>query len=180
MSEPEALTLRGIRRSFGDNVVLDGLDLEVPKGQFVALLGHSGCGKSTLLRIIAGLDADADGEVDKPRCAVVFQEPRLLPWKRVLPNVTLGLNTDDRVATRARAVLAEVGLASHEKAWPYTLSGGGGATGHRAALVPRSRVAPARRAVRRARRVDPDQDATAAHRHVREVRADGAVRHARR
>ena len=123
MSPPAALTLRGIRRSFGDNVVLDGLDLEVPAGQFVALLGHSGCGKSTLLRIVAGLDRDAEGDVDASRCAVVFQEPRLLPWKRVLPNVTLGLTTDDRVA-RARAVLAEVGLASHETAWPYTLSGG--------------------------------------------------------
>src|SRR4029078_5188258 len=105
-----------------DNVVLDGLDLEVPAGQFVALLGHSGCGKSTLLRIIAGLDAEADGDVDKPRYAVVFQEPRLLPCERVLPTVTLGLNTEDRMP-RARAVLGEVGLASHEKAWPYTLSG---------------------------------------------------------
>jgi sulfonate transport system ATP-binding protein len=123
VTEPAALTLRGICRSFGANVVLNGLDLEVPKGQFVALLGHSGCGKSTLLRIIAGLDAEAVGDVDKPRCAVVFQEPRLLPWKRVLPNVTLGLRADERVA-RARAVLAEVGLSSHEKAWPYTLSGG--------------------------------------------------------
>ena len=123
MTQSAALTLRGIRRGFGDNVVLDGLDLEVPQGQFVALLGHSGCGKSTLLRIIAGLDAEAEGEVTKPRCAVVFQEPRLLPWKRVLPNVTLGLTAADRLE-RAQAVLAEVGLASHEKAWPYTLSGG--------------------------------------------------------
>ena len=123
MNEPDALTLHQIKRAFGNNVVLDGLDLEVPAGQFVALLGHSGCGKSTLLRIIAGLDRDAEGDVEKPRCAVVFQEPRLLPWKRVLPNVTLGLTADDRVP-RARAALADVGLASHEKAWPYTLSGG--------------------------------------------------------
>jgi sulfonate transport system ATP-binding protein len=123
MSEADALTLRGTRRAFGDNVVLDGLDLEVPAGQFVALLGHSGCGKSTLLRIIAGLDREAEGDVDAPRCAVVFQEPRLMPWKRVLPNVTLGLTADNANA-RARAVLADVGLAAHEKAWPYTLSGG--------------------------------------------------------
>ena len=123
MTEAAALTLRDVRRSFGDNVVLDGLDLDVPAGQFVALLGHSGCGKSTLLRIIAGLDGDAEGEVDAPRCAVVFQEPRLLPWKRVLPNVMLGLAIEDR-ESRARAVLDDVGLTSHEKAWPYTLSGG--------------------------------------------------------
>ena len=123
MTDHIALTLRDVRRAFGDNVVLDGLDLEVPKGQFVALLGHSGCGKSTLLRIIAGLDRGPDGAVEAPRCAVVFQEPRLMPWKRVLPNVTLGLTADDRLP-RARAVLADVGLESHEKAWPYTLSGG--------------------------------------------------------
>jgi sulfonate transport system ATP-binding protein len=122
MSGP-ALTLRHVTRAFGDNTVLDGLDLDVSAGQFVALLGHSGCGKSTLLRIIAGLDRDAGGHVDAPRCAVVFQEPRLLPWKRVLSNVTLGLTAADPVA-RARAVLGEVGLATHEQAWPYTLSGG--------------------------------------------------------
>jgi sulfonate transport system ATP-binding protein len=123
MTQADALTLTHVRRAFGDNVVLDGLDLEVPAGQFVALLGHSGCGKSTLLRIIASLDNGAEGAVDAPPCAVVFQEPRLLPWKRVLPNVTLGLTADDRVP-RARAVLADVGLTSHENAWPYTLSGG--------------------------------------------------------
>jgi sulfonate transport system ATP-binding protein len=123
VSGPDALTLTHVGRAFGDNVVLDGLDLHVPAGEFVALLGHSGCGKSTLLRIIAGLDHNAEGDVVAPRCAVVFQEPRLLPWKRVLPNVTLGLTANDRVA-RARSVLADVGLASHENAWPYTLSGG--------------------------------------------------------
>ena len=123
MIEPDGLTLRQVRRAFGDNVVLDGIDLEVPAGQFVALLGHSGCGKSTLLRVIAGLDREAEGDVDAPRCAVVFQEPRLLPWKRVLPNVTLGLKAAGATA-RGRAVLADVGLATHEKAWPYTLSGG--------------------------------------------------------
>src|SRR5262245_40222047 len=97
MSERDALRLQQIRRAFGDKVVLDGLDLEVPAGQFVAVLGQSGCGKSTLLRIIAGLDHDAEGDVDAPRCAVVFQEPRLLPWKRVLPNVTLGLTSENPV-----------------------------------------------------------------------------------
>jgi sulfonate transport system ATP-binding protein len=123
VSSSDALTLRKVRRSFGDNVVLDCLDLEVPAGEFVALLGHSGCGKSTLLRIVAGLDREAGGDVDAPRCAVVFQEPRLMPWKRVLPNVTLGLTAENRVA-RARAALSDVGLTSHETAWPYTLSGG--------------------------------------------------------
>jgi sulfonate transport system ATP-binding protein len=123
MTGPEALTLAHVGRRFGDNLVLDGVDLQVPAGQFVALLGHSGCGKSTLLRIVAGLDHDATGEIVASRSAVVFQEPRLMPWKRVLPNVTLGLTGSDPVP-RARAALADVGLTSHATAWPYTLSGG--------------------------------------------------------
>src|ERR1700691_2220889 len=54
------LTIRGLRKSFGDNQVLRGIDLHIPAGQFVAIVGRSGCGKSTLLRLIAGLDrADA-------------------------------------------------------------------------------------------------------------------------
>jgi sulfonate transport system ATP-binding protein len=114
----------GVSRAFGDLVVLDALDLDVPAGQFVALLGHSGCGKSTLLRIAAGLDPDVEGEVAVPsRRAVVFQDPSLVPWKRVLHNVTLGVRGGD-VTGRARQVLAEVGLTSHERAWPLTLSGG--------------------------------------------------------
>lgn len=118
------MSLSGVTRRFGDRLVLDGLDLEVDAGQFVALLGHSGCGKSTLLRIAAGLDPQADGEVVVPtRRAVVFQEPSLVPWKRVLQNVTLGVRGAD-VAERGERVLAEVGLTSHARAWPLTLSGG--------------------------------------------------------
>ena len=123
MTGSEALTLSHVGRRFGDNVVLDGIDLHVPAGQFVALLGHSGCGKSTLLRIVAGLDRDATGEIVASRSAVVFQEPRLMPWKRVLPNVTLGLKGGDSLP-RARAALADVGLTKQATAWPYTLSGG--------------------------------------------------------
>ena len=104
--------------------MLDGLDLEVPAGQFVALLGHSGCGKSTLLRIIAGLDRDAEGDVDE--AAVRGRVPGT-PAPAVEARVA---ERDARAhcgrscAPRPRAVLADVGLASHEKAWPYTLSGG--------------------------------------------------------
>src|SRR5476651_331169 len=50
------LTIRGLRKSFGDNEVLRGIDLHIPAGQFVAIVGRSGCGKSTLLRLIAGLE----------------------------------------------------------------------------------------------------------------------------
>jgi sulfonate transport system ATP-binding protein len=119
-----AVVVHGARRSFGDQVVLDGLDLVVPRGQFVALLGHSGSGKSTLLRALAGLDPEADGMVRVVRSpAVVFQSPRLLPWRRVLANVVFGLRAAD-AAERGRAALGEVGLESKADAWPRTLSGG--------------------------------------------------------
>ncbi len=123
MSAP-VVQVRGITRAFDEQVVLDGLDLDVAPGEFVAVLGHSGSGKSTLLRALAGLDPHAGGSVRVPASrAVVFQDPRLLPWRRVLPNVTFGLTGPD-VAGRGRHALAEVGLSAKERAWPLTLSGG--------------------------------------------------------
>src|ERR1700742_2728389 len=80
-----SLTIRGLRKSFGDNAVLRGIDLHIPSGQFVAIVGRSGCGKSTLLRLIAGLEQpDAGtigfGEQTRPEdVRIMFQEPRLLP-----------------------------------------------------------------------------------------------------
>ena len=118
------VTLVGVRRSFAGRPVLDGVDLSIAPGQFVALLGRSGSGKSTLLRIVAGLDDAYTGTVRTPgRPAVAFQDPRLLPWKRVLANVTLGLRRPHAPGA-ARAALAEVGLQGHTDAWPRTLSGG--------------------------------------------------------
>ncbi|WP_339134225.1 ABC transporter ATP-binding protein [Streptomyces sp. f51] len=117
------VTERVVRR-FGDRVVLDHLDLTIDEGELVILLGPSGCGKSTLLRLLAGLDRPDGGRVEVPaKRAVVFQADRLLPWQRVLRNVTLGLHGPD-ADQRARDVLAEVGLPGREKAWPKELSGG--------------------------------------------------------
>ncbi|WP_430786354.1 ABC transporter ATP-binding protein [Actinoplanes sp. G11-F43] len=114
----------GLRRSFGDTVVLDGASLTVAKGEVVALLGGSGSGKSTLLRALAGLDPDATGRVTVPSdYGVVFQEHRLLPWKRVADNVALGLPGAD-ARGRAVAALTEVGLGDRGGAWPAELSGG--------------------------------------------------------
>ncbi|MFD5815653.1 ABC transporter ATP-binding protein [Streptomyces sp. NPDC127038] len=111
-------------RRFGDRVVLDHLDLTIAEEELVILLGPSGCGKSTLLRLLAGLDRPDGGRVEVPaRRAIVFQADRLLPWQRVLRNVTLGLHAAD-AEQRARDVLSEVGLAGREKAWPKELSGG--------------------------------------------------------
>lgn len=113
-----------LSRRFGDRTVLDGLDLSIRKGEFVALLGRSGSGKSTLLRALAGLDRGVEGllEVDGD-VAVAFQEPRLVPWKRVLGNVALGLRGSQPLRA-AEAALEEVGLTGRKDAWPITLSGG--------------------------------------------------------
>src|SRR5882724_1605461 len=114
-----SLTVRGLRKSFGDNEVLRGIDLHIPAGQFVAIVGRSGCGKSTLLRLIAGLETATAGTVsfgEEARAEdirVMFQEPRLLPWARVLSNVEVGLGRDrtsSNAQIRAEKALTEVGL----------------------------------------------------------------------
>lgn len=114
-----------LTRSFGQGPnILDGFDLNIQTGEFVALLGRSGSGKSTLLRTLAGLDEAPVGTVTVPaERAVVFQEPRLIPWKRVWANVVLGLRAAN-ARERAVAALIEVGLGHRLEAWPLTLSGG--------------------------------------------------------
>jgi sulfonate transport system ATP-binding protein len=128
-----SLTIRGLRKSFGDNEVLRGLDLHIPAGQFVAIVGRSGCGKSTLLRLIAGLETPTAGSIafsEQPRAQdlrVMFQEPRLLPWARVLSNVEVGLGRGRASAdaqARAERALVEVGLDDKRGQWPSVLSGG--------------------------------------------------------
>lgn len=128
-----SLTIRGLRKSFGDNEVLRGIDLHIPAGQFVAIVGRSGCGKSTLLRLVAGLESITAGAIafgEQARAEdirVMFQEPRLLPWARVLSNVEVGLgrerNSPDAQA-RAESALVEVGLDDKRAQWPAVLSGG--------------------------------------------------------
>ncbi len=119
-----AVSVRDVRRRFGDREVLRGLDLDLRPGEFVALLGRSGSGKSTFLRALAGLDDGATGEIVVPeRRSVVFQDARLLPWASVLDNVILGLDGND-AEQAGRDALTEVGLGGHEDDWPKTLSGG--------------------------------------------------------
>lgn len=118
--------IRNLVRRFTLKGVLNGLDLDIGQGEFVALLGRSGSGKSTLLRAIADLDHEAVGSGDlyvPDRISVVFQDARLLPWKPLLDNVVLGLSQHDAQARGLKA-LEEVGLAGREKSWPHELSGG--------------------------------------------------------
>jgi sulfonate transport system ATP-binding protein len=128
-----ALTIRNLSKSFGYHEVLRGIDLHIAAGQFVAIVGRSGCGKSTLLRLIAGLEtADGGtirfGEETRPEdIRVMFQEPRLLPWARVLSNVEVGLGRDRKspnAQARAEEAIADVGLGDKRNQWPAVLSGG--------------------------------------------------------
>lgn len=124
-------------KSFGENDVLKGINLHIPEGQFVALVGRSGCGKSTLLRVLLGLEVPTsgsfvfqnDGQVvtDQTLARVMFQEPRLLPWASVLSNVEVGLGQERKLPgahERALSTLAAVELAEKRDSWPAVLSGG--------------------------------------------------------
>ncbi len=126
-----SLILKGLTKRYGDREVLRQAQLTIEPGQFVAIVGRSGCGKSTLLRLVAGLENASSGRIevnDKPLdglsndTRIMFQDARLLPWKRVIDNVALGLPKSQRGA--AAKVLASVGLADREADWPARLSGG--------------------------------------------------------
>jgi sulfonate transport system ATP-binding protein len=117
--------VRGLRRVFGTRAVLDGIDLMLKAGDFVALLGPSGTGKTTLLRILAGLDTADSGQVLVPRVrSVVFQEPRLVMARKVWRNVVIGHRHMRKARAQAIRALTEVGLETHSEVWPVTLSGG--------------------------------------------------------
>ena len=130
------LRLSRIEKSFDNNRVLRGIDLDIEPGSFVAIIGKSGCGKSTLLRILMGLDQPTSGRLEfhgasggpiTPQARIVFQEPRLLPWATALDNVIVGLGGVERDSTtRARAVeaLENVELTGKADQWPSQLSGG--------------------------------------------------------
>ncbi|MFO1114485.1 MAG: ATP-binding cassette domain-containing protein [Beijerinckiaceae bacterium] len=131
------VTARNLGRRFGALEVLRGLELHVPAGQFLAIVGRSGCGKSTLLRILAGLDQPSSGDFwigeapdrkdRREEARIMFQEPRLLPWASVLANVEVGLSGEagtPEARERALETLAAVGLEDRAGNWPSVLSGG--------------------------------------------------------
>ncbi len=117
--------------------MLDGVSFEVPSGAAAAVVGPNGSGKSTLLRLVAGLlqpdaglitiDGQPVADADQ-RVGLVFQEPRLLPWRRAIDNVAFPLELDgvggDARRARANALLELVGVAAFAEAYPHQLSGG--------------------------------------------------------
>jgi sulfonate transport system ATP-binding protein len=132
-----AVTIRGLRKRYGQNQVLRGIDLDIHAGEFIAIVGRSGCGKSTLLRLVLGLEQPSGGELSfgegidrNPHSGsvrIMFQEPRLLPWASVLANVEIGLGTQhgSRPARKQSiGTLREVGLEDRSTDWPAVLSGG--------------------------------------------------------
>jgi sulfonate transport system ATP-binding protein len=125
VAEPVAVSITGLRKSFGDKTVLGGVDLTIRRGEFVVLLGPSGTGKTTLLRLLTGLEAPDAGEVLVPgRRTTVYQEPRLIPSKRVLANVIVGQRRSWGNREAGLRALAEVNLDGKARQWPATLSGG--------------------------------------------------------
>ena len=130
------VSIQGVEKSFGDVPVLRGIDLDVPAGQFLAIVGKSGCGKSTLLRLLVGLDEPTGGRISftdeneteaAANARILFQEPRLLPWASVADNVAVGLGEGvpgREARSRAQAALAEVQLSEKAGEWPAKLSGG--------------------------------------------------------
>jgi sulfonate transport system ATP-binding protein len=117
-----------VSKSYGTRPVLKNIDLAIEPGQFVVIIGRSGSGKSTLLRLLAGLEqpdsgtVQLDADASPGRLRVMFQDGRLLPWRRVIDNVALGLPKSQR--PRAEAALRSVGLADRAGEWPRVLSGG--------------------------------------------------------
>ncbi len=139
------LEVSGLKKRFGDDVVLDGVDLTVSRGEVVVILGSSGCGKSTLLRCINGLESVDEGSIRidgeevfagskyltrlRQKIGMVFQSYDLFPHKNILDNITLApvkvqKHTKEDARVQAEQLLRRVGLWEKRKAYPRELSGG--------------------------------------------------------
>lgn len=153
MTDAPKLELVGVRKSYGDKVVLDGMDLSVDEHEVVCLIGPSGCGKSTLLRCVDLLDPIDSGRIlldgddvavrgidandVRRRIGIVFQSFNLFPHMSVLDNVTLGPRralgvAKDEAEARAVELLERFGLGDKVDEYPNRISGG---QNQRAAIV---------------------------------------------
>ncbi|WP_167478381.1 ABC transporter ATP-binding protein [Nocardia arthritidis] len=137
VSDQPAIVIEGVAHRYGRGAIALGpLDLTVPPGEFLVLVGASGCGKSTLLRLIAGFDKPTEGRIVVSGAApvpghtsgMVFQQPRLFPWRTVGGNVELALKyagvPRDRRAERRDELLRRVGLETMGGRRVWEISGG--------------------------------------------------------
>lgn len=135
----EQLRIEHLSKSFLVNNekldVLNDINLNINKGEFISIIGHSGCGKSTLLKILAGLTDYTIGSVkidgkelrdsaDSAKCCMIFQDHRLLPWKTVRQNIAFGLYEDDKNEENINSYIEMVNLKGFENAYPHQISGG--------------------------------------------------------
>ena len=137
--------IENITKQFGDNIVLNGLSLEVREGEVVVIVGPSGCGKSTLLRCINGLEPIQGGEITfrgekvdgsarsiasiRQKVGMVFQNYELFPHKTILENIMLSpllvqKRSRGEVESEALQLLERVGLSDKRDSYPRQLSGG--------------------------------------------------------
>jgi glutamate transport system ATP-binding protein len=144
-NESDLVELRKVRKSFGDNVVLDGIDLAIAHGEAIVVAGPSGSGKSTMLRCINGLESIDEGEIrfagaplprggkelqrTRSRIGMVFQQFNLFPHMTVLQNITLGPIrvkgvSEEQAKQRGRELLERVGIPEKAEQVPADLSGG--------------------------------------------------------
>jgi NitT/TauT family transport system ATP-binding protein len=148
MTGPALVELRGVKLAYGlgldSTLAVDGLDMRVGKGEFVAVVGPSGCGKSTLMKLVTGLLPPTAGEiivhgqkVTKPIKGVgmAFQNPTLMPWRTTMDNVLLPMEVVEphkrrfrrhraEYEARAMKLLRTVGLGDFAQKFPWQLSGG--------------------------------------------------------
>jgi NitT/TauT family transport system ATP-binding protein len=137
LQEDIQISLSGVRKYFGRSgfVALDGIGIDIPKGEFFVIVGPSGCGKTTLLRILAGLERQSEGRVDisqfersRPANSMIFQGDSLFPWMSVYDNAAYGLRMRHvdkaEIAETVRLWLERIGLWRFSDLYPHQLSGG--------------------------------------------------------
>jgi sulfonate transport system ATP-binding protein len=127
------LNLKDLQKQYDGRLILDHINLQINPGEFIAVVGRSGTGKSTLLRLIAGIEKTSSGNIIQdgefltgvnPAARMMFQESRLLPWKKVFQNVALGIRDKQQRKEKTELMLEKVGLSPYKDEWPRILSGG--------------------------------------------------------
>lgn len=125
------IVLANVNKSYlpSKKLVVEDFSLEIKKGEFFCLVGPSGCGKTTILKMMAGVENQTSGVVQKPNnISMVFQNGALLPWKTAFENISFGLEMQNKTSKETKEVskkyLEMMGLSDFSKKYPRELSGG--------------------------------------------------------